>query len=348
MANWFNSALKATTNRVGSFGKSVARTTSSVGQSVGETAAGVGENIGEKTSSLFKSVQDLLPFSNENTLAFFAVLFAVAAIDNKVDEAELTMVLSSPEADKLSQKEREELQSYSYNPPPLEESLAQLSNADQELKFGLIFCILNLIWINGVMTPTEEEALKKVQHAFEINDVQVETIHNYIKVLAKARSEQNSETVSEVKAASERMQRVGIPIQALAHDKEQTDTDEVEYSDQRFLDKMKTFGVQAGQGFVEQAFVLWYALHDAKTPATAKLKIIVALTYWILPLDMLPDILPAVGFTDDFTAITAAVATIASSITPQVRDKARQRTEELFAGKGVPESDIAEFEEEIA
>lgn len=347
MANWFSSAIGTAAHQVSSLGKSVVKTTSDVGKSVGQTAIEVGQTIGETTSSLFHSVQEWLPFSNEDTLAFLAVLFAVAKIDRKIDEAELAMVMSSPEAAKLSSTEREELQSYSYNPPPLEESLAKLENANQELKFGLIFCLLNLIWINGVMTPTEEEALKTAQQAFEINDVQVETIRDYIAVLAKAREEQTPEAIVEVKAANERLQRVGIPTQALAHSKEPADSGEVKYSDQRFLDKMKAFGLQAGQGLVEQAFVLWYALHDAETPTSAKIKIVGALTYWILPVDMLPDILPAVGFTDDFTAMTTVVGTIATNITPQVREKAKQRTEELFAGKGVPESDIDEFDEEL-
>lgn len=347
MANWFSSAIKTTTQRASSLGQNIAKTTASIGQSVGTAAANVSQNLRQTTSGLVESVQDWLPFSNEDTLAFLAVLFAIAAIDNQLDEAELKFVFASPEAENLSESEKAELQSYSYEPPPLVESLAKLADADQELKFGLIFCILNLIWINGIMTPEEEQALITAQDVLQINDVQVETVHNYIQALAIAREEQSPAAVSQVKAASERMQRVGIPIQALARADDSAATDDIKYSDRRFLDKMKAFGIQAGQGLVEQAFVLWYALHDAETPTTAKLKIVGALTYWILPVDMLPDILPAVGFTDDFTALTTVAATIATNITPQAREKAHQRTAELFAGEGVPEKDLTEFDDAI-
>jgi uncharacterized membrane protein YkvA (DUF1232 family) len=102
------------------------------------------------------------------------------------------------------------------------------------------------------------------------------------------------------------------------------------YSDQKFLAKMKRFGAKAGERLVEQAFILWYTLRDPNTPTQAKLTIGGALAYWILPADLVPDFLPAVGFVDDLAAITAAIRTVVMHITPDTKAKAKERTVALL------------------
>ncbi|MGD1853359.1 MAG: YkvA family protein [Leptolyngbyaceae cyanobacterium] len=347
MANWFGSALKASKSVASSVGKTLGetaaglastagKTASSAGQTIGETssdlasaAGSLGKNISAKTTNLVQAVRGWRPFSDDDTLAFFAVLFAVAAVDKQVSEAELQMILASPEAKNLSADQQKILQSYSYNPPPLKESMEALAEADQELKFGLIFCILNLVCINGEMSDAESDAIALAQDTFEINDVQLEAIREFIQLLAKAKPEQNQEALPELKTAAERMISVGIPVKALAYAQEQA-MSQMDYSDAKFLHKMKTFGAQAGQAMVEQVYIMWYALHSSKTPASAKLVIAGALAYWILPVDMVPDVLPAVGFTDDFTTIASALASVAMSITPDIRAKAKLQTNALF------------------
>ncbi|MEM1254885.1 MAG: DUF1232 domain-containing protein [Cyanobacteria bacterium P01_H01_bin.21] len=348
MANWFGSALNASKMAADSAGKAAAelvsaagKTARSAGKAVGETssdlasaagktAASLGKSISSTTTSLVKAVQGWRPFSNDDTLAFFAVLFAVAAVDKQIDEAELQMILASPEARNLSDEQQQILQSYSYNPPPIKESIQALSEADQELKFGLIFCILNLVSINGRISPAETDAIALVQEAFEINDVQLDAIRNFMQLLTEAKPEQSQETKQEVEAAVERMASVGVPVKSLAYSHEQVISG-MDYSDEKFFKKMKAFGAQAGRGLVEQAYIMWYALHSSKTPASAKLVIAGALAYWILPVDLVPDVLPAVGFTDDFTTIASAATSIAMSITPDIRAKAKMQTNTLFA-----------------
>lgn len=342
MANWFDSAWKTASEAADNVGKNISKTTSSFAEAASETANSIGKGISATTSGFVANIQGLFPFSEEETLAFFATLFAVAAADGKIDEDELIMILSSPEADKLSTEGKKKLQSYSYNPPSLEEAIKRLSKADQELKFGLVFYILNLVWVDGVMTPEEEAAIKIAQREFEINDVQVKAIEDFTKVLAQTHNEQTPEVMEQVKAATKRMEKVGIPIKALAHSQDDP-TKNIEYSDEEFWEKIKAFGLQAGKGLVEQALVLWYTLHDPNIPNDTKMVIIAALAYLILPIDMIPDVLPAVGFTDDLSVIAAAITAIAGvamGITPEAKAKAKKQTEEIFSGKEIlrPES----------
>lgn len=340
MANWFDSAVQAAGGAANRLGKNISKTTSGLTEAAGHTASRIGKNISEATSGIVTTVQGWLPFfSNEDTLAFFAVLFAVAAADKKIDENELSLILSSPEADKLTTDEKETLQSYSYRPPSLQESIQKLAKADQELKFGLMFYILNLVWADQNITAEEAAAIKIAQQEFEINDVQVKAIEDFINVLDQTRHGQDQASIDQVKLATKRMENVGIPVKALNPQQDNINAENMEYSDEAFWEKMKAFGAKAGKTLVEQAFVMWNALHDPKTPISAKLTIAGALAYWILPVDMIPDVLPAVGFTDDLSTIAAALASVAVSITPAMRAKAKEQTASLFGEENIPEAE---------
>ena len=50
-----------------------------------------------------------------------------------------------------------------------------------------------------------------------------------------------------------------------------------------------------------------------------------ALAYFVLPADVIPDVLPVIGYTDDAAVLAAAIKLVASHITPDHREAA-QRT----------------------
>ena len=61
-----------------------------------------------------------------------------------------------------------------------------------------------------------------------------------------------------------------------------------------------------------------------------KTTIIGALGYFILPLDILPDFIPMVGFTDDLSAILLALHAVWKNITPEIKAMAAAKASELF------------------
>ncbi len=75
---------------------------------------------------------------------------------------------------------------------------------------------------------------------------------------------------------------------------------------------------------------LYYAAKDPQTPKWAKSTILLALTYFILPLDSIPDFLPSLGYTDDITVLATAFATVASHITDSHKSKAQQTLDKFF------------------
>lgn len=76
--------------------------------------------------------------------------------------------------------------------------------------------------------------------------------------------------------------------------------------------------------FARKAVEMYYVLVDSKTSINAKLIVASALAYFILPVDLVPDFIPFVGFADDAAAIAAAYAAISNQVTDEHVSKAEE------------------------
>ncbi|MFZ6770179.1 YkvA family protein [Undibacterium sp. Di26W] len=108
---------------------------------------------------------------------------------------------------------------------------------------------------------------------------------------------------------------------------------ETHYSESGFWDKLKHFALAAGSNVVEKALWLYYAAQRPETPAWAKAVIFGALGYFIFPLDVIPDAVPVLGYTDDMATLAAAVATVSLYITDEVKQLAQQKMQSWFGSK---------------
>ena len=88
--------------------------------------------------------------------------------------------------------------------------------------------------------------------------------------------------------------------------------------------------IKAGYELINKALQLYYAMQSPSMPAKDKAIVIAVLGYFILPVDVVPDFIPALGFADDLAALAWALKTISSNITPEVKEKAQQRCDNLF------------------
>ena len=71
------------------------------------------------------------------------------------------------------------------------------------------------------------------------------------------------------------------------------------FSESKFWDKLAAFAKSAGLKVVASALLLFYVLKSEATPRADKAKIIGALGYFILPVDIIPDFIPVAGWMDD-------------------------------------------------
>lgn len=129
-------------------------------------------------------------------------------------------------------------------------------------------------------------------------------------------------------------------------DKELNDQKYTEaYSEEKLFDKILKFAKKAGIKVIYLALLLYYTLQQPETPIKAKSVIIGALGYFIFPIDLIPDFIPVAGFSDDLTALMAAVVMVAFYINEDTKTKARARLKVWFGN--YDESDLDKIDEKM-
>jgi uncharacterized membrane protein YkvA (DUF1232 family) len=77
--------------------------------------------------------------------------------------------------------------------------------------------------------------------------------------------------------------------------------------------------------FADEVLAAYYCATDPATPARVRAILMAALAYFILPLDLVPDVLLHLGFTDDATVLATAIGLVSRHIKPVHRRKARAK-----------------------
>lgn len=108
---------------------------------------------------------------------------------------------------------------------------------------------------------------------------------------------------------------------------------EQDFDDDAFWRKiarvLKNKGKKAVGDVLVMALKLYYVMLDDDTPRWAKLVIYGALVYFVVPMDMLPDILPT-GYIDDAGTLSAAIGTVHSHIKQEHHDNAQNKVDTWF------------------
>jgi uncharacterized membrane protein YkvA (DUF1232 family) len=115
-----------------------------------------------------------------------------------------------------------------------------------------------------------------------------------------------------------------------AHDSVEYSEYAEHFSDDAFWEKLKGILKKAGRELLEAALKLYYATRDPETPGWVKAVAIGALGYLILPIDVIPDILPMVGLSDDLAVLVGAVSAVSAHIKEAHIAQAREKLNEWF------------------
>jgi uncharacterized membrane protein YkvA (DUF1232 family) len=102
------------------------------------------------------------------------------------------------------------------------------------------------------------------------------------------------------------------------------------FSEQGFWKKIKSYSRRAGLQVVHAALLLYYLMQNRSVPVKAKAGIAAALGYFVLPMDIIPDIAFVVGFTDDLAVLMFALSQVSRYITDDVKQSARVRLQQWF------------------
>lgn len=107
----------------------------------------------------------------------------------------------------------------------------------------------------------------------------------------------------------------------------------VEYSEEKFWNKIIKIAKNVGVKIIYAALLLYYTLQKPSIPGWAKTVIVGALGYFIFPLDAIPDLVPVAGYADDLGALAIALSSVAIHIDDNVKAKARQKIKDIFGTK---------------
>ena len=110
------------------------------------------------------------------------------------------------------------------------------------------------------------------------------------------------------------------------------------FSEDSFFSKILEYGKTAGAKVVFAALLLFYAMKSDKMPMSEKALVVAALGYFILPIDLIPDFIPIVGYADDLTALYVALKKVVSYIDNDIISQARDKLTGWFGT--VDENDI--------
>ncbi len=90
----------------------------------------------------------------------------------------------------------------------------------------------------------------------------------------------------------------------------------------QFWGKFRQFAARIP--FAEALLTAYYCALDHGTPSHVRVALLGALAYFISPLDILPDLLPIVGLTDDAAILAGVIKLVFDNIQPQHREAARE------------------------
>ena len=94
-----------------------------------------------------------------------------------------------------------------------------------------------------------------------------------------------------------------------------------------FWRKLRRFASQLP--FAEDLAAAYYCAFDRDTPLQVKAALLGALAYFVLPFDVIPDMMPLLGFADDAAVLATALRLVASHLKPEHREAARRAMERL-------------------
>ncbi|MDD4143405.1 MAG: DUF1232 domain-containing protein [Prolixibacteraceae bacterium] len=117
------------------------------------------------------------------------------------------------------------------------------------------------------------------------------------------------------------------------------------YNEKSLWKKIVQYSKSAGATVIYAVLLLYYVMTDNQVTLKTKLYVTAALGYFILPTDAIFDLTPIIGYSDDLGVLLFALSQVSANITPEIKQKARQKLSDWFGE--INEEELSELEEKI-
>lgn len=150
-------------------------------------------------------------------------------------------------------------------------------------------------------------------------------------------SEEIEIEIDEIKLSDEEIEELKGKAEAM--DEERIQNFSKYYSADGLWKKIKKYSKKVGSSVVYAVLLLYFVLQKEDVPMKNKAIIVGALGYFILPIDLILDVAPGVGYTDDIGLLLAAILQVAIHIDTDVKNKAKEKLKDWF-GDDIDTSDV--------
>lgn len=128
-------------------------------------------------------------------------------------------------------------------------------------------------------------------------------------------------------------------------DEQNNNQEEVNVTQKKLWSKITAYAQKAGVKVIYSVLLMWYAYQRKDAPSWAKRTILGALAYFISPIDLIPDLTPFLGFTDDLGILGMGLVAIAAYINEDVRNNSRERLRKWFPN--FEDKDLQEVDDKL-
>lgn len=118
------------------------------------------------------------------------------------------------------------------------------------------------------------------------------------------------------------------------------------FNPEEMWEKLKTQAAKAGQELVVMVLTMFYTIRDrikgtnvtGDIPMTDVLMLAGAIAYFVCPADLIPDMMPGIGYSDDLAALTFAYKKAYGIFSTAAKGTALEKTAELLGENFDPEA----------
>jgi uncharacterized tellurite resistance protein B-like protein len=152
-------------------------------------------------------------------VAFYGALFAMAAADDQRQREELELLYETLDTEGLSEEVRRRLYAYAIEPPALQDCLQSLSDASESARHGLMLNLVEVAVSDYLLPKAEQDALAEAQRRLGIGNVQRAAMQRYAEEVRRIRERgiDDNHAADAIKAAVSGMTAVGVPIAAVVY-----------------------------------------------------------------------------------------------------------------------------------
>ena len=159
---------------------------------------------------------DLLRVPEEQRVAYYGLLFALAAADGSFDVEEKRTIYALLDLEGMSPEARETVRAFGARPPVVRDCLEVLVGAPDELRFGVLASLVDVALSDMVLAAEEVKALEEARVALGATHEQLELLKAFIREVQTTLQvgEEVAGRIEALEAAARAMVQVGVPIAA--------------------------------------------------------------------------------------------------------------------------------------